>query len=97
MSEKDAIFARLCAALPDLRRHWPIRSFALFGSVARDEATADSDLNVLVEFDRPIDLFAFFALEEARAGVAGRCVDLVSRGALKRHIGHRLLAEAIPL
>ncbi len=97
MSEKDAIAARLRVALPDLRRRWPIRSLALFGSVVRDEARAESDLDVLVEFDRPIDLFAFLALEEKLAALAGRRVDLVSRMALKRHMGRRILAEAMPL
>jgi predicted nucleotidyltransferase len=97
MSEKDAIIARLRAALPDLRRRWPIGSLALFGSMARDDATAASDLDVLVDFDKPIDLFAFLALEAALAGLAGRRVDLVSRAAPKRHIGQRILAEAVPL
>ena len=97
MSEKDAIIALLREALPDLRRRWPIRSLALFGSVVRDEARADSDLDVLVEFDRPIDMFAFLALEDALAGLAGRRVDLVSRAALKHYIGRRILAEAVPL
>jgi predicted nucleotidyltransferase len=97
MSEKDAITIRLGAALPDLRRRWPIRSLALFGSVVRDEATAESDLDVLVEFDHPIDLFAFLALEEERADLAGRRVDLVSRAALKRHLGQRILAELVAL
>jgi hypothetical protein len=94
MSEKDAIIARLRAALPELRRRSPIRSLALFGSVVRDTARTESDLDVLVEFDRPIDLFAFLALEEE---LAGRRVDLVSRAALKRHMGQRILAEAVPL
>src|SRR5271163_4583703 len=97
MSEKDAITIRLRAALPDLRRRWPIRSLALFGSVVRDEATAESDLDVLVEFDHPIDLFAFLALEEELADLAGRRVDLVSRAALKPHLGQRILAELVPL
>jgi predicted nucleotidyltransferase len=97
MSEKDAIIARLRAVLPDLRQRWPIRSLALFGSMARDEATAESDLDVLVDFDKPIDMFAFLALEDELAGLAGRRVDLVSRAALKRHIGQRILAEAVPL
>jgi predicted nucleotidyltransferase len=97
MSEKDAIIARLRATLPGLRLRWPIRSLALFGSVAQDEARAESDLDVLAEFDRPIDLFAFLALEEELAGLAGRSVDLVSRAALKRHMGRRILAEAVPL
>jgi predicted nucleotidyltransferase len=97
MSEKDAIIACLRAALPDPRQHWPIRTLALFGSVVPDEATAESDLDVLVEFDRPIDLFAFLAPEEELASLAGRRVDLVSRAALKRHMGRRILAEAVPL
>jgi predicted nucleotidyltransferase len=97
MSEKDAIIACLRAALPELRRRWPIRTLALFGSVVRDEARGESDLDVLVDFGGPIDLFAFLALEEELAGLAGRRVDLVARAALKRHMGKRILAEAVPV
>ena len=97
MSEKDAVIVRLRAALPDLRRRWPIRSLALFGSVVRDEAQAEIDLDVLFEFEKPIDLFAFLALEEELASLAGRRVDLVSRASLRRRIGRRILAEAVPL
>jgi hypothetical protein len=97
MSEKDRILSVLRAALPDLRQRWPIRSLALFGSIARDEATDASDVDLLVEFERPIDLFAFLALEEALATLAGRRVDLVSRAALKRYMGRRILEEAMPL
>ena len=74
MTEQDAIAARLRIALPSLRQRWPIRSLALFGSVVRGEARNDSDLDVLVEFDRPIDLFAFLALEDELASLSGRRV-----------------------
>ena len=97
MSEKDAIAIRLRAALPNLRQRWPIRSLALFGSVVRGEARAGSDLDVLVEFERPIDLFSFLDLEEELARLTGRRIDLVTRAALKPHIGQRILAEAVPL
>jgi predicted nucleotidyltransferase len=97
VSEKDRILSVLRAALPELRQRWPIRSLSLFGSIVRDEATATSDLDLLVEFERPIDLFAFLALEEELAALAGRRVDLVSRAALKRYMGQRILAEAMPL
>jgi uncharacterized protein len=83
--------------LPDLRQRWPIRSLALFGSVVREEATAESDLDVLVEFERPVDLFAFLALEGALATLAGCRVNLVSRLALRRYMGQRILEEAVQL
>jgi predicted nucleotidyltransferase len=97
MNERDAVVASLRAALRNLRQRWPIRSLALFGSVMRDDASTDSDLDVLVEFDRPTYLFAFLALEETLATLAGRRVDLISRSALKRHVGQSILAEVVPL
>ena len=50
MSKIDDPVARLRAALPALRQAWPIGSLAVFGSRSRDDARADSDLDVLVEF-----------------------------------------------
>jgi predicted nucleotidyltransferase len=95
MDEKAAILAKLRAALPELRRRWPIRSLALFGSVACGEASAASDLDVLVEFDGPVTLSMFLALERELSELAGRDVDLVSRRALKRFIAERVLREAV--
>ena len=95
MSEKDEILRVLRAGLPDLQQRWPIRSLAVFGSMARGEASAASDIDILVEFERPIGLSAFIALEASLAGLVGRRVDLVSRAALKPHIGRRVLVEAV--
>jgi uncharacterized protein len=97
MSEKDKILGALRAALPGLRQRWPIKSFGVFGSVVRGEASAASDLDILVEFERPVGLSAFIALEASLAGLVGRRVDLVSRAALKPHIGQRGLGEAVPM
>ena len=97
MSETDVILTLLRAALPELRRRWPICCLLLFGSVARGDANATSDLDVLVEFDKPVSLSSFLALEAALAEIAGRRVDLVSRPALKPFIGARVLEEAVPV
>ena len=97
MSERDDLRALLHAALPELRQQRPIRSLAIFGSVARNEATEESDLDVLVEFERPISLSEFLALEIKLAGLTGRHVDLVTQRALKPFIGRRILSEAIPV
>jgi uncharacterized protein len=95
MPEANDILITLRTALPGLRQRWPIRSLALFGSVARGDAGPTSDLDVLVEFDRPVTLSAFLALEDELAGLTARRVDLVSTRALKPHIGRRVLAEAV--
>lgn len=97
MNEKDHVLATLRAALPELRGQWPIARLALFGSVARDDATVSSDLDILVEFDRPLTLSAFLALEARLSELAHRRVDLVSRRALKPFIGARVLEEAVPV
>ena len=97
MTEKGEILAALRAALPNLKRRWPIRFLAIFGSVARGNAGANSDLDMLVEFERPVGLSEFLALEDALWALVDRRVDMVTRDALKPYIGRRVLDEAVPL
>jgi predicted nucleotidyltransferase len=97
MTDTRNIIASLRAALPGLQEQWPIRSLALFGSRVRDDATPNSDLDVLVEFAQPVTLSAFLALEERLATITGLRVDLVSAAALKPYIGERVRSEAVAL
>ncbi|HME26613.1 MAG TPA: nucleotidyltransferase family protein [Acetobacteraceae bacterium] len=97
MNDIGEIIASLRSAMPELRRQWPIRSLALFGSRVRDDATPVSDLDVLVAFIRPVPLSSFLALEERLAAITGLPVDLVSEAALKPYMGEHIRAEAMPL
>jgi uncharacterized protein len=97
MTEREEVLTALRAALPDLRRRWPIRSLGIFGSIARGDADADSDVDVVVEFERPIGLSAFLALEDTLRATVDRPVDLVSRAALKPHIGRHVLRDLVAL
>ena len=97
MSERDEVLAVLRTVLPELRRGWPIRSLALFGSVARDQAGPASDLDILVEFEAPVGLSDFLALEDKLSALTDRRVELVSRRALKPFIGRHVLREAVPV
>jgi hypothetical protein len=47
----------------ELHEQYNVKSLALFGSVAREEARPDSDVGLLVEFDRLVGLFAFIGLQ----------------------------------
>ena len=78
--------------LPKLRRDFGVRQFGVFGSAARDSLTPESDIDLLVEFDRPIGFFTYLTLEQELAHLLGRQIDLVTKPALKARIKDRILA-----
>ncbi len=61
-----------------------LKSMAVFGSATRDDFRPDSDVDIMVEFERPIGM-EFFDLEQDLADIVSRKVDLVMRGAVKPH------------
>ena len=81
MMTRDQILDTLRRALPDLEREFGVRRIALFGSYARGEATAGSDVDVLVDVDPAIGL-RFVDLAEWIEGLLGVRTDVVSRGAI---------------
>jgi predicted nucleotidyltransferase len=85
---------RLGARRTELAR-FGVRSLALFGSRAREQAHPGSDVDLLVDFARPIDLLAFMELEEELQAWLGASVDLVPRDALKPLLRERILREAV--
>jgi predicted nucleotidyltransferase len=84
-----------------LKRHQPdlhqrgVKSLAVFGSLARGEATPSSDIDVLVEFDRPVGLFEFIRLKLYLEELTGRSVDLVTPDALRPALRTNILNEAV--
>jgi predicted nucleotidyltransferase len=60
-----------------------VKDLALFGSVARDEATSQSDVDILVTFNGPATFDGFLGLEETLESLLGGKVDLVTDKALK--------------
>lgn len=71
--------------LAEICRRYQVRELALFGSVLRDDFSADSDVDVLVEFEpnSRVDLFDFIALQRELGAEFGISVDLTERSALQ--------------
>jgi predicted nucleotidyltransferase len=88
------VLASLQGHTTELRR-MDVASLAVFGSVARDEAGPDSDVDLLVEFARPVGMFRFLAVKEYLEALLGRPVDLATRDALKRQFRDAILSEAV--
>jgi predicted nucleotidyltransferase len=70
-------------------------SLSLFGSVARDEAGPDSDVDILIEFSRPMGLFDLGRIQIRLEEILGQRVDLVMPEGLRPRLRARILAEAI--
>jgi predicted nucleotidyltransferase len=79
----------------ELAEHYNVASLSLFGSVARDEARADSDVDLLVEFSQPVGLFKFIELQQKLEALLGSKVDLGTPRSLKPRIKEQVLQEAI--
>jgi predicted nucleotidyltransferase len=91
---RDDVQRRLSEQRAELAR-LGVRSLDLFGSVARGESTADSDVDLLVEFDQPIGLFHFFRVQRRLEQILGCRVDLVMREAVKPQLRDRIFREAV--
>jgi predicted nucleotidyltransferase len=68
---------------------------ALFGSVARDEAGADSDIDVLVRFDGPATSKRYFGVQFYLEDLLGRPVGLVTDKALRPELRPVIEREAV--
>lgn len=79
----------------ELRRMYGVKALSMFGSLARNEATATSDVDLLVEFDRPVGLFGLFKLQDHLEKLLGCPVDVGTPDSLKPRIRSQVLAERI--
>jgi len=82
---------------PRLDEEYGVESLEIFGSWIRGRQQPGSDLDLLVSFRRPIDLFRYVELENDLSNLLGIRVDLVMKDALKPKIGRRILSEAVPV
>lgn len=94
---RDDILNRLRRLQPELRRRYPIREMGVFGSYARGEQSANSDLDVLVDLHAGIGLMELAGLQQELSDTLGVRVDLVMKDALKPRIGRRILSEVVML
>ncbi|MGK7943848.1 MAG: nucleotidyltransferase family protein [Microcystaceae cyanobacterium] len=72
-----------------------VKSLSLFGSVARDEARLDSDVDFLVEFSSAVGLFEFIEVKLYLEDILGCSVDLGTQNSLKEHLREPVLKDVI--
>lgn len=87
----------LQAEKPYLAEHFGVTVIGVFGSYVRHEQRPESDLDVLIELERPprISLIGLVELEHYLSAVLGVKVDIVIKKNLRKRIGKRILSEVI--
>ncbi|MDD2921488.1 MAG: nucleotidyltransferase family protein [Anaerolineales bacterium] len=93
--KQTEVLQRLKQKNAELTDRFGVKTLLLFGSVARDEATPKSDVDLLVEFNRPVGYFGLFALQDYLEKLLGCPVDLGTPESLKPNIRERVMGELI--
>lgn len=92
---RASIVRALRRALPTLSEKYNIKSFGIFGSYARGEQKATSDLDVLVEYARPLTFPAWMNLEQELAELVGTRVEAHELKHLRTYIRKNVMPQVI--
>ncbi len=92
MMTKAEVFSKLKELKPVLLKEYAVKEIGIFGSFSDNLHTKDSDIDILVELERPIG-WKFFSLEIYLEKIFGRKIDLVTKNALKEQIKEKILNQ----
>ncbi len=95
--KRDEAIACLKQHEPELKQLGVARLF-LFGSVARDEAREDSDVDLFFDYQKGrLDLFDLMDIKERASAILGRRADIMTRDSIHRMLRPRIELSAVPV
>ena len=97
MKKLDQIKSKIAHNKAELRRRYGVCEIEIFGSYVRGEQKKDSDLDVLVEFERPVDLLDVVGLEMFLSEVLQIKTDVVLKRSIRPELKDIILGEAVPV
>lgn len=77
----------------DLKKEYGVKEIGIFGSYVKGKQKDISDLDILIELEKPIGFVKFIRLEKRISDILDIKVDLVTKKALKPYIGRQILQE----
>ncbi|MCZ6675526.1 MAG: nucleotidyltransferase family protein [Verrucomicrobia bacterium] len=92
--KREKVIEVLANALPDLKSRYPIHHIELFGSVARNDNSEHSDIDLLVEVDPEIGL-GIVDLSEELEKLLGTSIDLITTRGINPRLKKRIEQELI--
>lgn len=95
----ELLMEELLSLLPYLRERYGVKELGVFGSYLRGEQRQDSDLDLLVDFEKDISLWDVMELEEYLSERLGVRVDLIMKSSLRfrPHTAEKILKSYVPV
>ena len=93
--KKQIVLTRLRGRIAEIKQQFAVRGLAIFGSIARDVAADDSDVDVLVVFEGKASFDLFMDLKFYLEDLLGAQVDLVTDKALRPQVRRAIEREMI--
>jgi predicted nucleotidyltransferase len=94
MNDSEAILARLRALKPVLQKEYGITRLRVFGSVARGEARAESDVDLIADFEKKPGFIGFVGIKQDMEDALDKRVDLLTEMSIDKYLKKRILTEA---
>ena len=86
---------KLEGGMEELKTYYKVKRIGFFGSIVRNDFTAKSDIDIVVEFSEPVGFFKFAQLERFLSKLLGFRVDLVTKNAIKPAVRKSITKEII--
>ncbi len=91
---RQAVLTRLKGSVEEIRQRFSVKSLSIFGSIARDEAIDNSDVDVLVAFNQKASFDIFMDLKFYLEELLETSIDLVTDKALRPQV-HQAIERQI--
>lgn len=95
MINKTQVIGKISSQKAFLEDKYFVKEIGVFGSVARGEQNSQSDIDILVDFKKPIGIFDFIRLEDYLSKLLNSKVDLVTKTGLKSLIKDEILSQTV--
>lgn len=95
MKTLNEIKKTLAEQKEELKRKYKVTQIGIFGSYIRNEQTKSSDVDILVEFEKPVSLLHIVSLENYLSDILGIKVDVVTKKNIRKELRDIIIKETI--
>lgn len=97
METLDEIKGTLRKQKEELKEKYKVKEIGIFGSYVKGEQKETSDVDILVEFEKPVSLLRIVSLENYLSDILGVKVDVVPKKTIRKELKEFILKGAIPV